>query len=268
MLALKSASRPSVPVVTTAGTSELRISDLAARGGVPATTVRYYERLGLLSPAPRTTDNQRRYDDSALGELRFVRHAKHLGLSLTEIRELVTIRDAGRCASVQSRLASLVAERRTALTGRLRELRELDTELRLTAATLASTPADGPCTDDCGCAADPTAAADPPASVEPYPTTAVPLACTLEPSQLPQRMAEWAEIAGQAVRREAGDTEVRLAFPRHAGLAARVADLCVREQHCCPIFEFSLQIRPTELVLTVSGPSPADVLALLPAPRG
>lgn len=69
----------------------LRISELAARGGVPATTVRYYEQLGLLSPPPRTADNQRRYGDSAVAELRFVRQAKHLGLSLTEIGELVAI---------------------------------------------------------------------------------------------------------------------------------------------------------------------------------
>lgn len=234
-----------------------RISELAERGGVPATTVRYYEQLGLLSPAPRTADNQRRYDDDALTELRFVTQAKHLGLSLTEIRELVAIRDDGRCASVQSRLATLVAERRLAVASRFRELGELDTELRLTAEQLAASPADGPCSEDCGCAAA--------TSPSPDVTPAVPDACTLPLAERPDRLAEWARVAAAAIRRDVGDGELRLAFPLDAHLAARLADLCARELTCCAFFDFSLQISAAELVLTVSGQSPTDLLALLPA---
>lgn len=242
--------------------TSLRISELADRVGLPATTVRYYEQLGLLSPAPRTADNHRRYDDSAVDELRFVRHAKHLGLSLTEIRELVTIRDTGRCASVQSRLARLVAERRMALAGRLRELGELDTELRLTAEQLHSAPADGPCTDDCGCTADRSPSLD---VVRPE---AVPLACTLPSTELPDRLAAWAGMIGAAIGRDVDGNGLRLTFPMDAGLAARLAELCARELACCAFFDFSLQISGAELVLTVSGQSPADILALLPAARG
>lgn len=236
----------------------LRISELAARGGVPATTVRYYEQLGLLSPPPRTADNQRRYGDSAVTELRFVRQAKHLGLSLTEIGELVAIRGTGRCASVQSRLAALVAERRSDVVDRRRELDALDTELRLTAEQLESTPANGPCSADCGCSAERSATADV------VPPSGVPAACTLAAWEQPSRLAEWAELARRARHRGAGDSWLRLAFPFDARLAARLADLCARELTCCAFFDFSLQIGSAELVLTVSGPSPADLLALLP----
>lgn len=215
----------------------LRISELAERGGVPATTVRYYEQLGLLSPAPRTADNHRRYDGDALTELRFVTQAKQLGLSLTEIRELVAIRRTGRCASVQARLAALVADKRGAVADRVRELGELGAELQVAAEHLESTPADGP----------------------------IPVACTLSKSEQPQRMDEWARIARQATRREVGSSGLRLVFPLDAGLAAGLADLCTRELGCCGFFEFALQISGTELVLTVAGPPPADLIALLPS---
>lgn len=243
----------------------LRISELAERGGVPATTVRYHEQLGLLSPAPRTSDNQRRYDDTAVGELRFVRHAKHLGLSLTEIRELVTIRDTGRCASVQSRLAGLVADRRSDVAGRLRELAELDTELRLTAEHLESTRADGPCSENCGCSHEVRLAADASGAGAVEPAGSAPPACTLGASELPDRLAEWAKVAAAATHRAVGASGLRLVFPLDGRLAAGLADLCTRELGCCGFFEFSLQISGAELVLTVSGQSPADLLALLPA---
>jgi len=244
----------------------LRISELAERGGVPATTVRYYEQLGLLSPAPRTADNHRRYDGDALTELRFVTQAKQLGLSLTEIRELVAIRRTGRCASVQARLAALVADKRGAVADRVRELGELGAELQVAAEHLESTPADGPCRDDCGCSpevlrTDP-AAADPAAA---GPAGPIPVACTLSKSEQPQRMDEWARIARQATRREVGSSGLRLVFPLDAGLAAGLADLCTRELGCCGFFEFALQISGTELVLTVAGRPPADLIALLPS---
>jgi hypothetical protein len=91
------------------------------------------------------------------------------------------------------------------------------------------------------------------------------VACTLSKSEQPQRMDEWARIARQATRREVGSSGLRLVFPLDAGLAAGLADLCTRELGCCGFFEFALQISGTELVLTVAGRPPADLIALLPS---
>ncbi len=62
----------------------LTIGELAERSGVPATTLRYYDSLGLLV-AERLANGHRRYPDAALGQLDLIRTSRLLGLSLQEI---------------------------------------------------------------------------------------------------------------------------------------------------------------------------------------
>src|SRR3954462_12443105 len=73
------------------------VAELAAAGGVPPDTVRYYERSGLLKPPRRTAAGYRSYDDGAVARLRFIRGAQRLGLRLADIRTLLEIRDTGTC---------------------------------------------------------------------------------------------------------------------------------------------------------------------------
>lgn len=54
----------------------LRISDVAARAGLSAPTIRYYEGVGLLARAPRSATGYRHYDDSTVDELRFIKKAQ------------------------------------------------------------------------------------------------------------------------------------------------------------------------------------------------
>ncbi|MEX2272607.1 MAG: heavy metal-responsive transcriptional regulator [Vicinamibacterales bacterium] len=85
------------------------IGELAARSGLTADAVRYYERLGLLPPAQRTAGGFRIYAEPALARLRFIRQAQTLGLSLQEIRQLVTHHDENgvkRCRRVRDLLQS------------------------------------------------------------------------------------------------------------------------------------------------------------------
>jgi len=67
----------------------LTIGELAARSGVPASALRYYERLGLIR-AGRTGGNQRRYDRAELRRVSFIRIAQRVGVSLEEIREAMS----------------------------------------------------------------------------------------------------------------------------------------------------------------------------------
>lgn len=62
----------------------LTIGELSERSGIPASTLRYYDRVGLLH-AERTAGNQRRYPRSALRRVSFVRLAQRVGVSLQEI---------------------------------------------------------------------------------------------------------------------------------------------------------------------------------------
>lgn len=69
----------------------LTIGRLAERAGVGIDTVRYYERAGLLPAPPRRASGYRDYPPETLRRLRFIRRAKELGFTLTEIGELLEL---------------------------------------------------------------------------------------------------------------------------------------------------------------------------------
>jgi MerR family redox-sensitive transcriptional activator SoxR len=64
----------------------LTITEVSRRSGFPASALRYYERIGLIT-ASRSAGGQRRYPRVALRRLAFIRAARHVGLSLEEVRE-------------------------------------------------------------------------------------------------------------------------------------------------------------------------------------
>ena len=71
---------------------EVTIGELAARAGVTAEAIRYYEREGVLpAPVRRGTGRYRQYTDVDVVRLRFIRRARDLGFSLDEVRELVAL---------------------------------------------------------------------------------------------------------------------------------------------------------------------------------
>jgi DNA-binding transcriptional MerR regulator len=115
--------------MTTEQRPTYQIGELAARSGLTADTLRYYERLGLLSPPQRTSGGFRVYPPTALDRLRFIKQAQTLGLSLQEIRDLVSYTDRGglrRCQRVRDLLERKIAD----LDARLTELQEFRRTLR------------------------------------------------------------------------------------------------------------------------------------------
>jgi DNA-binding transcriptional MerR regulator len=68
---------------------QLTIGALAAMAGVNVETIRYYERRGLLLPPRRSQSGYRLYGDDDRWRLAFIRRAKDLGFTLTEIAELL-----------------------------------------------------------------------------------------------------------------------------------------------------------------------------------
>jgi MerR family redox-sensitive transcriptional activator SoxR len=65
----------------------LSISEVARQVGLRASAIRYYEQIGILSPALRVS-GQRRYDETVLYRLAVLRRAQDVGFSLDEIRRL------------------------------------------------------------------------------------------------------------------------------------------------------------------------------------
>ena len=80
---------------------EMTIGALARKAGVGVETVRYYQRRGLLHEPERPYGGIRRYGESDLRRLRFIRHARDLGFSLDEAGELLQLDDGVECAQAQ-----------------------------------------------------------------------------------------------------------------------------------------------------------------------
>ncbi|NHA01191.1 heavy metal-responsive transcriptional regulator [Nocardioides sp. W3-2-3] len=78
-------------------TTGLTVSALAQRVGVRPDTIRYYERIGLLPTAARTSGAHRRWPEDTTDRLRFIQGCQRLGLSLGEIGDLLSVRDTGAC---------------------------------------------------------------------------------------------------------------------------------------------------------------------------
>ncbi len=74
--------------------AQLTIGQLARIVGVNVQTVRYYERLNLLSPSARRPSRYRLYGHEEEGRLRFIKKAQALSFTLREIPELLTLRIA------------------------------------------------------------------------------------------------------------------------------------------------------------------------------
>jgi MerR family transcriptional regulator, copper efflux regulator len=72
----------------------LTIGELAEQAKVQVETLRYYERRGLLERPPRSASNYRLYPEDAVRRVGFIKRAQALGFSLTDIKEVLSLRTA------------------------------------------------------------------------------------------------------------------------------------------------------------------------------
>jgi DNA-binding transcriptional MerR regulator len=236
----------------------LRVSELAERAGVAPSTVRFYERAGLLSPARRAGNGYRVFDESAVDELAFVSRAKGIGMSLEDIAGLVAAWPAGECRSLQARL-------RAFLDGRIGQVREQLVELRAFEGQLlavldrlsARDPGPERCGKGCNCETDldlaPDAAASGPGS----------WGCTLGRDALASRIAQWRALAAGATSAERSGGTVRLVLPAGPGVVADVAALCAAETGCCAGTRFVLEVTAGDVILTAEAPGTPGLLDVL-----
>ncbi len=83
----------------------VHIGKAAKLAGVSVDTIRFYQKLGLIKIAGRTAGGYRLFDGEQIRDLTFVRHAQELGFSLTEVKELLALRQKRHaCSQVQSML--------------------------------------------------------------------------------------------------------------------------------------------------------------------
>jgi MerR family mercuric resistance operon transcriptional regulator len=79
------------------------IGTLARESGASVETIRYYERIGLLAPPPRSAGGRRAYGHEDLRILTFIRRARQLGFTLEDIRGLLKLGgpDGAPCGDVK-----------------------------------------------------------------------------------------------------------------------------------------------------------------------
>jgi len=97
----------------------MMIGTLAAASGVKITTIRYYERAGLLPLPERTPGQHRHYTDGHLARLQFICRARELEFSLGDIRKLLVLADASEpaCREVRRLAADHLQTLRKKLAG-------------------------------------------------------------------------------------------------------------------------------------------------------
>ncbi|MGQ0843458.1 MAG: MerR family transcriptional regulator [Sporichthyaceae bacterium] len=254
-----------------------RISQLAERSGVPATTLRYYESAGLLAAA-RAGSGYRVYDDEAVERLAFISSAKLLGLPLEEIRALLGVWELGECSAVRDQLLPLVQQRVLDADLRIAELTAFTTFLAGVLTRLTQPAPAGACGPGCGCVphrdrgpiAIDFGRVTPPVPEEAWREAPVacsllgdaPVACSLAGEELGERAREWRALVASAIGNDTIADGLRLRFAFDPNLAADIARLAATEQQCCPFFDFHLHLTPAAVVLTVRAPeSAASLLA-------
>jgi Cu(I)-responsive transcriptional regulator len=70
------------------------IGQLSEETGFSIQTIRYYESLGLLPAPDRSDSGYRKYDESYLQHINFIKNAKNMGFSLDEIKELIHLKSS------------------------------------------------------------------------------------------------------------------------------------------------------------------------------
>ena len=89
----------------------MKISELAIKSQVPAKTIRYYEKIGLLTPPHRTSNGYRQYQKQNIETLIFIRRCRELNIAISDIKQLIEVQQEPKasCASVDKIITDQLA---------------------------------------------------------------------------------------------------------------------------------------------------------------
>ena len=121
-----------MPTITASRAETLPIGALSKRSGVNIETIRYYERVKMLAPPPRTASGRRLYGTMDLRTLVFIRRARELGFSLEEIRTLLRLGGPERATCREVR--AIATRHLENIRAKLSDLKKLERLLSTTVA--------------------------------------------------------------------------------------------------------------------------------------
>ncbi len=97
--------------------------------GLSADTLRYYEKIGLLTRVPRSAGGARRYDRRTLEQIRFIQRAKAMRFTLEEIRDLLRFRESPQTSREEVR--ALARRKQALIREQIEQMAHLEKELQL-----------------------------------------------------------------------------------------------------------------------------------------
>jgi MerR family transcriptional regulator, mercuric resistance operon regulatory protein len=101
-----------------------RIGEVAHQTGVSVETLRYYEKRRLLKSPQRTDGGFRMYSDAVVGQVRFIKQAQSLGLTLEDIQQLVAGQKRRNHAPSCRKVRDLLTRRIDDIDARIEELED------------------------------------------------------------------------------------------------------------------------------------------------
>jgi len=104
------------------------IGQIAKLAGVSNDTIRLYERYGLIEEPPRAENGYRQYSSDTVDQLIFIQRTKHMGFTLKEIQELLSIHHTSKqsCGEVRKRAEQKLQQ----IDEKIHELKQLEKVLK------------------------------------------------------------------------------------------------------------------------------------------
>lgn len=121
----------------------MKIGEVAKRTGTGIETIRFYEREGLLLEPERRPSGYRLYDDTTVERLDYIKRAKELGFTLTDIRELLELSFAvpACCDHIRRKVEAKIAD----IACKIRSLQRMKRSLGKIAARCRAKPTPHDC---------------------------------------------------------------------------------------------------------------------------
>jgi DNA-binding transcriptional MerR regulator len=105
----------------------MQIGEVARQVGVATSAIRFYEEAGLIPEPDRTPSGYRDYEPSVVDRLTFIRAGQAVGLTLSELSDVLKIRDGGEAPC--RHVAELIDVRIGEIDDRMKDLRRLRRDL-------------------------------------------------------------------------------------------------------------------------------------------
>lgn len=121
--------------------SELTIGRAAKAAGVKIDTIRYYQRIGLITEPVLPLGGQRKYGKEVLRRVKFIKRAQKLGFTLDEASDLLSFEEAKNCCATKE-LAELKIKE---IDSRIADLRRMKKTLSDLSMRCESGVESGPC---------------------------------------------------------------------------------------------------------------------------